>query len=137
MTNMKKILLAVVGAAFIVTSATVNFAEAAVSRYTAEDTFYYGEDITPAMAKERARSRAYRNALEQAGVYVRSYTKVNNLAFAEDEIETITAGLLKVVGQPQYTPGFEGGGYTMKAVIIAEIDDSQIANWQYFDQRRI
>ena len=96
--NLKKKLSVTILATFLLFSQANGVARAAVQRYTGEDTFYYGEDITAAMAKERARSRAYRNALEQAGVYVRSYVKVNDMTLDKEEIETVTTGLLKTVG---------------------------------------
>ena len=48
------------------------------------------------VAKQRAKQKATRNAQEQAGVYVSSYTKVINLQVQDDEIIAITNGILKI-----------------------------------------
>ena len=50
-------------------------------------------------AKEKAKQKALRNAQEQAGVYVSSYTKVINNQVTHDEIITMTNGILGRVGK--------------------------------------
>ncbi|MDY6269122.1 MAG: hypothetical protein SPL39_09210 [Selenomonadaceae bacterium] len=57
-------------------------------------------------AKERARQEAMRSALEQAGVYVSSYSEAHHLALTEDEIETRASGILHVE-QEHYTTSIE------------------------------
>ena len=52
---------------------------------------------TPDIAKQRAKSRAEQNAVEQAGVYVDSYTKSVNAIVVRDEITVITSGILRVM----------------------------------------
>ena len=109
--------------------AVAPMADAAKETYTGSGTYWYGEEETAAMAKERAKERAMRNALEQAGVYVRSYTKVVNAKVTNDEIEAITQGVLKIIGQPQFKPGIEGGSYVMNVVLVAEIETDDIDKW--------
>ena len=45
----------------------------------AEGTYNMGDGETPSVAESRALLQAKRTALEQAGTYVESYTKVKNL----------------------------------------------------------
>ena len=49
------------------------------------------------IAKQRAKQKAERNAQEKAGVYVSSYTKVKDSSVTEDEIITITSGIMNVI----------------------------------------
>ena len=53
-------------------------------------------DETPASATARAREEAKRHAVEQAGVYVQSYSKMINFELSYDEVTTIAARLLKI-----------------------------------------
>ena len=52
---------------------------------------------TPEDAKNNAKIYAERDASEKAGVFVSSYTEVKNQIVNKDEIETFTAGILKIV----------------------------------------
>ena len=54
-------------------------------------------DETPASATARAREEAKRAAVEQAGVYIQSYSKTIDLELVEDEIESVAARLLTSV----------------------------------------
>ena len=104
-------------------------ADARVITYTGVGEYPIGEGETVEMARERAKERAQRNALEQAGVEVESETKVIDHVFEHDEIITITHGILKVVGQPVFTPTVDGDGFMMKATLKAEIETDDIAKW--------
>ena len=53
-------------------------------------------DETAASATARAREEAKRAAIEKAGVYLQSYSKMINLVLEEDEVRTVTAQLLKI-----------------------------------------
>ena len=53
-------------------------------------------DETAASATARAREEAKRAAVEKAGVYLQSYSKMVGLILAEDEVRTVTAQLLKI-----------------------------------------
>jgi hypothetical protein len=62
----------------------------------AEGTYNMGDGETPGVAESRALLQAKRTALEQAGTYVESYTKVKNLQLTEDEIQVLASGLMEV-----------------------------------------
>lgn len=53
-------------------------------------------DGTLIVAEERALLNAKRNAIEQAGTYIESYSKVENFKLTHDEIHVIAAGLMQV-----------------------------------------
>lgn len=56
---------------------------------------YLGEDETIKTAKERAMKDAERKAVEEgSGMYIESYTKINNSMMIEDEIKTLASGYL-------------------------------------------
>src|SRR3989304_1669353 len=61
-----------------------------------EGTYNMGDGETPSVAESRAVLQAKRLALEQAGTYVESYSKVKNLQLTEDEIKVLSSGLMEV-----------------------------------------
>lgn len=63
---------------------------------TAEATYLMGDGETPSFAEAMALQKAKQLALEQAGTYVESYTKVQNLNLTIEEIQTIAGGVLQV-----------------------------------------
>lgn len=82
------------------------------------------------VAKQRAMQKALRNAQESAGVFVQSSTQVVNLVVTKDEINTMTAGILKVLDvQYDLTPLEGGKSILVKATVQAEIADNDIEKW--------
>src|SRR3989337_107555 len=61
-----------------------------------EGTYNMGDGETPTVAESRALLNAKRTAIEQAGTYVESYTKVENLQLTKDEIQVLASGLMEV-----------------------------------------
>ncbi|MCG2710578.1 MAG: hypothetical protein L6246_09740, partial [Thermodesulfovibrionales bacterium] len=61
-----------------------------------EGAYNMGDGETPSVAESRALLNAKRVALEQAGTYVESYTKVENLELTKDEIQVLTSGIMEV-----------------------------------------
>jgi tetratricopeptide (TPR) repeat protein len=61
-----------------------------------EGTYNMGDAESPSVAEARALLNAKRNALEQAGTYVKSYSKVRNMVLTEDEVEVLAAGIMEV-----------------------------------------
>ena len=55
-----------------------------------------GDGETPSIAESRALLQAKKVALEQAGTYVESYTKVKNIQVTEEEIKVLTSGIMEV-----------------------------------------
>src|SRR3972149_4143640 len=71
-----------------------SFAE--VKEIISEGTYNMGDGETPGVAESRALLQAKRTALEQAGTYVESYTKVENLQLTKDEIQVLASGIMEV-----------------------------------------
>lgn len=63
---------------------------------TGEGEYTMGAGETMEVAEERARKAAMRAAAEKAGVFVKSYTQVKNLAVEADIIETVAEHAMKV-----------------------------------------
>lgn len=62
---------------------------------TVETSYIMGDGETPAFSEAMVLQKAKQTALEEAGTYVQSHTKSNNLDITIEEIQTITGGLLK------------------------------------------
>lgn len=54
---------------------------------------------TPDSAKQKARNIALKEAVEQAGIYVESYTKVSNYQLVKDEINVVACSNMKVISE--------------------------------------
>jgi len=61
-----------------------------------EGDYNMGDGETPSVAESRALLNAKRSALEQAGTYIESYSKVKNFQLVEDEVKVLTAGMVEV-----------------------------------------
>ena len=81
------------------------------------------------VAESRALLNAKQTALEQAGTYVESYSKVENLRLSKDEIQVIASGIMEVnILDKKRTIQGEGLHFWVKINARVEIDKSQI--WQ-------
>ena len=67
-----------------------------VKEIVSEGTYNMGDGETPSVAESRALLQAKRTALEEAGTYVESYSKVKNFQLTEDEIKVLASGLMEV-----------------------------------------
>lgn len=72
---------------FILSFAAITHAEI----YIGEGSYVMSEGENLGVSKERAKADAMRNASEQAGVYVKSYSRARNFELEEDLIETMTS----------------------------------------------
>jgi Flp pilus assembly protein TadD len=61
-----------------------------------EGIYNMGDGETPIIAEGKALEQAKRIAVEQAGTYVKSYSKVKNFQIAEDEIQVLASGIMEV-----------------------------------------
>jgi tetratricopeptide (TPR) repeat protein len=73
---------------------TGGFAE--IREIISEGDYNMGDGETPSVAESRALLNAKRIALEQAGTYVESYSKVKNFRLVEDEVKVLTSGTIEV-----------------------------------------
>jgi hypothetical protein len=62
---------------------------------TAEATYLMGDGETPAFAEAMVLQKAKQIALEEAGTYVQSYTKIQNLDLTSDEIVSLAGSVLQ------------------------------------------
>jgi|CXWL01.1.fsa_nt_gi hypothetical protein len=69
---------------------------AATRTILAEAVYVMGDGETPTFAEAMCFQKAKQAALEQAGTYVESYTKVRNLDLTAEEIQTIAGGIVQV-----------------------------------------
>lgn len=69
---------------------------AEVKEIISEGTYNMGDGETPNAAESQAVLQAKRTALEQAGTYVASYSKVKNFQLTEDEIQVLASGIMEV-----------------------------------------
>ena len=67
-----------------------------VKEIVSEGAYNMGDGETPSIAESRALLNAKRVALEQAGTYVESYTKVENVQLTKDEIQVLASGIMEV-----------------------------------------
>ena len=88
-----KYIFGVVITVFLVLPASV-FAE--TKNIIAEGEYIMGDGETMAIAEERAQKEAVRHAAEEAGAFIKSYTKVKNMALQEDVIEVIANHSMKI-----------------------------------------
>src|SRR3990167_1851868 len=73
-----------------------SFGFAETKEIISEGTYNMGYGETPGVAESRALLQAKRIALEQAGTYVESYTKVENLQLTKDELQVLASGIMEV-----------------------------------------
>ncbi len=105
-------------------------AEAEVKSYDGVGEYIMSDFETPDVAKQRAKMYAERNACEKAGVYIKSYSRSENLELVADEIETMTNGILKVLSvEYKLVPLEQHGGIMYRATVVAEIDTDEVNAW--------
>lgn len=91
---MKKFLAAALIASSLFTTSPVN---AEVKTYEGIGEYVMGERDTLETAKQGAKDKALRNALEKAGVLIQSHSRSEDLELVEDVITSQTGAVLKVV----------------------------------------
>lgn len=80
-------------------------------------------DETPASATSRAREEAKRAAVEKAGVYLQSYSKMIDLEINTDEVQTVAARLLKIQDESSNVEVIEKNLLKFTVTIKALVDD--------------
>ena len=78
------------------------------------------------VAEQRALQNAEQNALEQAGVFVSSFTETENLKITKDEIRVITSGIIKISQKNLIKSTTSLGDIHITAKIMAIIDTDEI-----------
>ena len=123
---MRKFLAAVIVGSLL--SASPVYAE--VRNYDGVGEYIMSDFETPEVAKQRAKAYAERNAQEKAGVYIKSYSRTENLELVDDEIVTMTSGILKIISVDyKLVPMEEYGGIMYRATVLASIDTDKVNEW--------
>ena len=123
---MKKFLAALVVGSLL----TASSASAEVKNYDGVGEYIMSDFETPDVAKQRAKLYAERNAQEKAGVYIKSYSRTSNFELVDDEIVTMTNGILKVISVDyKMIPMEEYGGLMYRVTILASIDTDRVDEW--------
>lgn len=106
-------------------------AHAEVMTYEGIGEYIMSDFETPDIAKQRAKIRAEQNAVEQAGVYIRSYTKTENHIVTADEVTAIANTIIKIVDEEYtITPTNQNrGSILIQVKIKANVDSIQIDSW--------
>lgn len=120
---MKKFLTMLLGGMLL-----ANVANAEVKTYEGVGEYVMSDFETPDVAKQRAKVRAEQAAQEKAGVFVRSNTKVVNLQLKSEEIEIMTAGIMKV-HSVTYDVKPDDGGFLFVSKVLVDIDTDEIDKW--------
>lgn len=81
-------------------------------------------DETYSSATDRAREEAKRNAVEKAGVYLQSYSKMVNLEISYDEVKTVAAKVLKIQDESRKIEVVEDNLLKFTINIKALVDDN-------------
>ena len=103
--------------------------QAEVQTYTGVGEYLMSDFETFDIAQQRAKQRAEQNACEQAGVYVESRTEVKNAQVTNDEIVTMTRGILQII-DVQFKREFVDDNTTrIRATIKAQIDSDDVTKW--------
>ena len=122
---MKKLLAAIIFGSML----TVSPASAEIKNYDGVGEYIMSDFETPDVAKQRAKLYAERNAQEKAGVYIKSYSRMENFVLVDDEIETMTSGILKIISVDYKIIPIESAGIKYRATILASIDTDKVNEW--------
>lgn len=120
---MRKIISILLASFFMMSTAN-----AEIKTYTGFGEYAMSDFETPEIAKQRAKQRAEQNAQEQAGVFIKSNTRVKNLQVQEEEIEVMTAGIMKV-NSVLYDTKIDESGFIFTAKLSADIDTDEVDKW--------
>ena len=103
-------------------------ANAEVVTYEGIGQYVMSDFETPDVAKLRAKQRAEKSAQEKAGIFVKSNTKVVNLKLESEEIEVMTAGIMKV-HSVTYDVQSDASGFIFTSKVLVDIDTDEIDKW--------
>ena len=103
-------------------------ANAEVVTYEGIGQYVMSDFETPDVAKLRAKQRAEKSAQEKAGIFVKSNTKVVNLKLESEEIEVMTAGIMKV-HSVTYDVQSDVSGFIFTSKVLVDIDTAEIDKW--------
>ena len=120
----------------ILLNSSISFASERLIEASGSYTMDSRLDETPKSATARAREEAKRAAVEKAGVYIQSYTKVIDLQFDTDEIQMVAARLLKIQNETSNVEIVEKNLLKFTVTITALVDDLNIEDLKDMMQNR-
>lgn len=123
---MRKFLAALIVGVSLLTASVVH---AEVKIYTGVGEYYMSDFETPNVAQQRAKQRAEQNACEQAGVFVKSFSRTKDFELVDDEVITMTSGILKIVDVQYHRENFDNNTTLIRATLKAQIDSNDVAKW--------
>ena len=124
----KMFLRGLMSAILMGSSLIMSTVSAEIKTYTGVGEYVMSDFETPEIAKQRAKLRAEQNVQEQAGVFVQSYTKVKDYQLTEQEIISITSGIM-TISSTDYEVISDSNVWTFRAKIKAKIDTDKINDW--------
>ena len=112
----------------------ISVASAEVKMYVGVSEDYANQIENQEVAKLRAKDKAVKKAVEQAGIYLKSYTKTVNAVLTDDEISVIASNTYEIVGDVKYERTInqisdETAVIVWKATVNVNVDDSEVKNW--------
>ncbi|MBR1645857.1 MAG: tetratricopeptide repeat protein [Selenomonadaceae bacterium] len=113
---------------------------AEVKMYTAMGADYGNELESQDIVKLRARDKAIKNAVKQAGVYLKTYSRSVNSELTDDEVLAITSNSYELVGEVQYNRVTKQVTdqiilIVWEATVNVNVDDGEISKWFKRDDR--
>lgn len=107
---------------------------AEVKMYTATGVDYGNELESQDMVKLRARDKAIKNAVKQAGVGLKTYSRSVNSELTDDEILAITSNSYEIVGEVKYNQVAKQVTdqiilIVWEATVNVNVDDAEVRNW--------
>lgn len=109
--------LAIFMAILIFSVPNVSFAE--TQEFSAEGEYRLGDDDSRSTAKIKAINDAKRKIIEQIGVYVQSYSEINNFNLDKDLVRSVSAAMIKIKSE---SVEFTENGTLCKVFLVADAD---------------
>ena len=114
---------------FVLSFIFMSTAFAKVETFVGTGIHAMAENETMDYAKEQAKLRAEREAQSQAYLYIRNQSKSRNSVLTEDEIITITAGIMTIVNVKYTLLPNDDDSIIVRAEVTANIDSDDIPEW--------
>lgn len=101
-------------------------AEAEIKTYTGEATATAGDSEPQDKVIERAKNNAIRDAREKAGVYIKSESRSVNFELADDEVVTISSGIVRLVDKHIEKSLINNDILQVRYMVTVEIDTDEL-----------
>ena len=98
--------------------------EAETKIYHGHGEYTMSDYETPQVAEQRAAAYARKNIIEQAGVYVRTYTRTQNMQVTDDEVYIATNSVLMIINKDKKIKPLNSGEVHIEVNMTAEVDTS-------------